>query len=489
MLGKRMKREKTNDRVWPYVLPFPLDSEKRRLIWSILQSRVGLRILGKVRVEERTYQHDLIEELPYSNKSIIKYLKKMVKAAVLEQGMEVTTERRRTVWIKWYQPTSLGRWLVLFLKSPSEVSQDLTKTTIEELFRLYSSSIVEVCERYGLDIDSFHRGLDRQYLLQVVKKQKRVQPEVVVFGSAALDIYGSLERLPDPDEVVYVEEKGRYPGGMGANVAIAVAKLKVPVSFCGRIGTDSAGKLLLDNLSSNGVAVSNVRLVDEPSLETLILGDNEKSRWLFTLGSSQSALSLTSLEEIDYEAVRCCRIVYIGEVFVEIASAIADYAKTRDKLIIYRPGAPYMRLGVRNLQKILRSTTIFILNQAGWQQLRSTSEDEMKSPADVLEHGPSSVILTKGAEGCEIFFADKHPVFLMAPQLRGKAKVIDPTGAGDGFSAGLIKGLLRNWSLEKAAAYAQTVAAITCSRVGASTAFPDEEEVETAMRNDGRNLK
>ncbi|MGB9134149.1 MAG: hypothetical protein WCC63_00955 [Candidatus Bathyarchaeia archaeon] len=89
-----MRHGTSSERVWPYVLPFPLDSERRGLVWDILQSRVGLKLLEKVGVDGRSYQHDLIKQLPYSNKSIIGYLKKMVKAAILEEGMARARTRK-----------------------------------------------------------------------------------------------------------------------------------------------------------------------------------------------------------------------------------------------------------------------------------------------------------------------------------------------------------------------------------------------------------
>ena len=157
------------ERVWPYVLPFPLEPEKRRLIWSILQSKVGMSILTKLKIESRTYQQDLIRETPYSNKSIIEYLKRMVSSDILEHGMEQVTTKKRRVWVKWYTPTKLGRWFILFLRSPQEISSDLARKTIEELFQVYSSSIVEVCEKYEIELDSFHRILNEQYLKKTSK--------------------------------------------------------------------------------------------------------------------------------------------------------------------------------------------------------------------------------------------------------------------------------------------------------------------------------
>ena len=478
-----MTQDTSSKRIWPYVLPFPLDTEKRALIWSTFQSRVGLQILKTMSIEERAYQHDLIRQLPYSNKTIIEYLKKMVRATVLEEGRKTSTERGRTVWVKWYKPTSLGKWLILFLRTPEEVPPSLTKTIIEELFHLYSSSIVEVCQRYDMDIDSFHQDLDRQYLLETAKRQIPLEVDVAVFGSVALDVHGTLKRLPASDEVVYVEETGRHPGGMGANVAVALSKLDVPVAFFGRIGIDSTSRVLLENLTQNHVNVSSVRLVEASSLQTLILSDNQGHRRLFAVGSPTSAISLASPDEVNWALLDRCNIVYIGEVFVEVASSIADYAKAREKKVIYRPGAPYMRFGVENLCKVLEGTSIFILNQAGWKQLHAASKVKLKSPADLLKYGSESVILTRGVDGCDVFSASRHREFSVPPWLQDRFKAVDPTGAGDGFSAGLIKSLLRNRSVEEAVEYAQVTASITCSRFGTSNAFPSKEEVETAMRS------
>ncbi len=160
-------------KVWPYVIPFPLEVEKRKLIWSILQSKVGMSILKKLRVEDRTYQQNLIRGTPYSNKSIIEYLKRMVSAGILEGGMEEVKTEKRRVWVKWYKPTRLGRWFILFLKPPREIPSDLAKKTIEELFLVYSSSIVEVCEKYGINLDSFHRILNEQYLKKTSKNVRK----------------------------------------------------------------------------------------------------------------------------------------------------------------------------------------------------------------------------------------------------------------------------------------------------------------------------
>ena len=150
--------------VWHYILPFPLENEKRKLIWSVLQSKVGKSLLMNMKVNERTYQKDLIAGTSYSNKSIIEYLKRMVSADMLEQGMEQITTGKRKVRIKWYLPTQLGRWFILFLKPTEELPPELVRKIIEDIFHVYASSIVEVCENFGINIDVFRKILDKEYI-------------------------------------------------------------------------------------------------------------------------------------------------------------------------------------------------------------------------------------------------------------------------------------------------------------------------------------
>ena len=152
-----------NNNVWHYILPFPFENEKRKLIWSVLQSKVGKSLLMNMKLEGRTYQRDLINGTSYSNKSIIEYLKRMVSADILEQGIEHTTTGKRKVRIKWYVPTKLGRWFILFLKPTEEIPPELVRKTIEEIFHVYASSIVEVCENFEINIDVFREILNIKY--------------------------------------------------------------------------------------------------------------------------------------------------------------------------------------------------------------------------------------------------------------------------------------------------------------------------------------
>jgi hypothetical protein len=164
------------EQIWHYVLPFPLETKKRRLIWSILQSKVGKSLLMDMNLEGRTYQKDIIHGTSYSNKSIIEYLKRMVSAGMLEQGMEQVATGKRKVRVKWYVPTNLGRWFILFLKPADDIPPELVQKTIEEIFHVYASSIVDVCENFRINIDVFRNILNSEYSKKQAtgtKKEKR----------------------------------------------------------------------------------------------------------------------------------------------------------------------------------------------------------------------------------------------------------------------------------------------------------------------------
>jgi ribokinase len=176
--------------------------------------------------------------------------------------------------------------------------------------------------------------------------------------------------------------------------------------------------------------------------------------------------------------VKTCKIVYVGEVFVEVASTIANFAKNSGKTVIYRPGVLYLKQGIEKIRDILEYTDILITNELGWEVLKENSDEKLVEVADLQKFGPKTVILTKGSEGCEVWVEGRRFAYSLPKKLVKKFKVVDPTGAGDSFSAALIKKILNGSSFEEAIRFAQVAACITCSRVGASPAFPTLREIK-----------
>ncbi|MSV81866.1 MAG: ribokinase, partial [Actinobacteria bacterium] len=77
--------------------------------------------------------------------------------------------------------------------------------------------------------------------------------DVCVVGSANLDLVATVDRLPGPGETVSGTHYAEYPGGKGLNQAVAAARAGAATAFVGAIGDDSAGEILLQVMTADGI--------------------------------------------------------------------------------------------------------------------------------------------------------------------------------------------------------------------------------------------
>ncbi|MEM1607347.1 MAG: ArsR family transcriptional regulator [Candidatus Bathyarchaeia archaeon] len=142
-----------NKRVYPYVIFLPKGS-KYEVLRAVFGSSVPVDILKfalKRGFSEKIYQKDLIEDLGYSNKTIIEHLKALVELGILSEHMEKIESSGRAVWLKAYTLTDLGRWFALLLVEEENLS---TKDKVEiacSVFRSYVKWIKELADKLGID--------------------------------------------------------------------------------------------------------------------------------------------------------------------------------------------------------------------------------------------------------------------------------------------------------------------------------------------------
>ncbi|MDQ1280869.1 MAG: PfkB protein [Thermoproteota archaeon] len=468
--------------LWPYVLPLPLERrELDRILQAVFDSKATLEVLKKTSPDKRTYQKKLISELRFSNKTVIEALKKLVATGVLKQGMEKKKEKGKTIWKKWYTPTFQGKWLVLLLQSPETVTKDIGKEIVSELFKIYIDSLAKLCVEYELDSQVFETMMNKAFLkvIEEPKYKSSRKSKVIVYGSSAVDTMVTIDRLPKKDESVYFSNVQNLPGGSASNVAIALRRLGVPVSFVGKVGGDAKGTLLLQEFKREEVDTSGV--IIEPkqkTLTTFISIDHHGNKRIYVLGGDNIALSLSSPAEIVWNKIEDSQIIYIGEVFIEIAELIASFAKSHDKKVFYRPGLPIIIHNPEKVMAILRNVDVLILNQKGWENLKRNSP---LRPTDILKTGPEALILTKGIEGCEVYTTEES--FAMSAD---NLNAIDTTGAGDAFAAGLICSYLTSRDLKECIEFALAVSALSIVKKGAREALPTKVQVEEFIKKGKR---
>ncbi len=148
-----------NGRLYPYVVFLPLE-HKRKILGSIFGSRAAVDILLFFLREgssNKIYQRDLVRELPYSNKTVIKNLKSLTSLGVLREQMEKLENRKRTVWVKTHYLSDIGEWFSLLLAEETELPQKKKIEILQNIFRLYVRWARGLCE----DLDVSKKVLER----------------------------------------------------------------------------------------------------------------------------------------------------------------------------------------------------------------------------------------------------------------------------------------------------------------------------------------
>src|SRR4030043_1903097 len=137
----------------PYVVFLPVE-QKDKILSAIFGSKAGVDILRfslKQGIAKNIYQKDLVKSLNYSNKTIIENLKALTKLGVLNECMEKNEKEGRTIWVKVYQLTNLGRWFALLLAEEKELSEKEKAEIRKSLFRTYVKLVKDLAEELNIN--------------------------------------------------------------------------------------------------------------------------------------------------------------------------------------------------------------------------------------------------------------------------------------------------------------------------------------------------
>jgi hypothetical protein len=137
----------------PYVVFLPVE-QKDKILSAIFGSKAGVDVLRfslKQGIAQNIYQKDLVKRLNYSNKTIIANLKTLTKLGVLTELMEKNEKEGRTIWVKAYQLTDLGRWFALLLAEESELTEQEKAEILQSLFRTYVKLVKDLAEELNID--------------------------------------------------------------------------------------------------------------------------------------------------------------------------------------------------------------------------------------------------------------------------------------------------------------------------------------------------
>jgi len=283
-----------------------------------------------------------------------------------------------------------------------------------------------------------------------------------VLGSMNIDLVLTVPHLPRPGETVLGERLGRYPGGKGANQAVAAARLGGQVAMVGRVGADDFGPELVENLTANGVDASGVEPDNSAATGAALIFVGPEGQNMIAVAPGANG----RLDKVDI--ARAVATLQSGDVLVmqlEIPMAVitpAAVAARRAGGRVLLNAAPAQRLD----QGLLEQVDTLVVNEREARDLVNEASPEAMVQA-LHAIGPRIAIVTLGPAGS--VYCDETGVHRVEPF---RVKSIDATGAGDAFVGALAVGLANGLPVQAAMRFANAAGAAATTLLGAQAALP-----------------
>jgi ribokinase len=302
--------------------------------------------------------------------------------------------------------------------------------------------------------------------------------DVCVVGGLNMDLVVRAPRLPRPGETALGQSFARFPGGKGANQAVAAARLGASVRMVGQVGQDPFGDELVAGLERERVDTTGVRRVSTGTGVALIVVDESGQNFIVWVPGANAAWEKGAMADVELWAARCRLLVLPLEVPRDVAQRAIRAAKKAGARVILNP-APHRE----GDEACFGNVDVLVPNEVEAALFAGVGPGERQDWAVVAQRlrslGPRAVVITLGSEGALVVGEEgthRVPTF--------RVEVADTTAAGDAFVAGLAVAILRGMPLLEAVRFANAAGAIAVTRAGAQPSLPRTPEVEELLTDD-----
>ena len=277
-------------------------------------------------------------------------------------------------------------------------------------------------------------------------------PRIAVVGSINADLVVQMPKLPSRGETVSSAEPAWFPGGKGANQAVAAARMGGNVSMFGAIGADEPGQMCLSALKLSGVNVDAVKKVSSPTSTALVMVEHSGENQIVVADGANQYASFDAAQISSADAV-IVQFEIPESVIVEVGKAA--------KGIFCVNAAP-----VRELSEELASLIdVLIVNEHEFAQL-----GEPKSGLVIVTAGAKEVIAYQNGE-------------VVAKSQPPKVEALDTVGAGDTFVGAFVVAYGSGKTIPDSLDLACAASALSTLKLGAQSGMPTASEVKEFLNN------
>jgi sulfofructose kinase len=299
-------------------------------------------------------------------------------------------------------------------------------------------------------------------------------PEVVGLGHCAWDYLGILDELPVFDApTVSLSDFVASGGGPVSTALVALARLGARTGFLGAVGDDDSGMKIKAAKEREGIDISRLRVQPGTRSQTcfvLVESGSGRRSILCHRGNTHDL----ELEPADRDYITAASFLHLDGHHMTAAIRAAQWMHEAGGTVVLDANRPRPRL-----DDLLRHVDVLITN-AWFPQAYTGEADPHAAATHLLSGGVRVVVTTLGEKGCSVSTPDgswRVPGFAVP--------VVDTTGAGDAFHGAFIYGLLRRWEPNRAALFANAVAALKCGALGGRAALPTLRQTEAFLRARG----
>jgi ribokinase len=297
-----------------------------------------------------------------------------------------------------------------------------------------------------------------------------------VIGSLNMDLVTTVDNFPKPGETIFGDSFKTFPGGKGANQAIALGRLGADVLMVGKVGEDIYGTQYLEVLKNNNVRKECTQIEKGISTGVAVIQVNSRGENNIVVVPGANAEVDIRYIESKWSIIEKADI-FLFQLEIPMITVIDTMKKLKSqgKIIILDP-APATKLP----DEIFKYIDYITPNETEIETLaekKIESEEDLKVAAHILlDKGVKAVIAKLGSKGACIIKKDEY---VKIPGF--KVVTIDTTAAGDSFNAGFAFALAEEKTLEECVEFGNAVGAISTTALGAQEAMPNYELVSKFM--------
>jgi ribokinase len=295
-------------------------------------------------------------------------------------------------------------------------------------------------------------------------------PRITVVGSVNMDLVVRAPRAPERGETLSGSDFGLFPGGKGANQAVAAARQEAGVVMVGCVGDDAFGAQMRGALSGDGVDTRYVAIDSQaPTGVALITVEERGDNRIIVVAGANGQVSPAKVLAADDAFSSGDVLILQLEIPLPSVMAAAHIAHDRGMQVILN-AAPAQPLG----QDLLALVDYLIVNAIEATTLAGLAPEQTTPAAEALRaRGAQNVVVTLGADGAILFDADGRLAVPAFP-----VSVVDTTAAGDAFVGAFAAALTTGLPAREAVRWGNAAGALAVTQFGAQPSLPTRAETE-----------